>query len=211
MWFHVEDNKLESYWKVLPQTHQNVEVGDLTPEELVANGWIEYDPGYPTEHSNHRFENRFDYYYDVDTKTIKTKVVTVCVIPLPEFDEYKKVKSSEVDSFRDSILIKGFQQTLGNTSITIQTDEKSVTNILTLSTAATINPSGSFVFRDFDNVNHTLTSAEILNIFNSLQTFRQNIYDISWTLKNTINAAADVDELYEFNVFQEWNKLQTPS
>jgi hypothetical protein len=211
MWFHVVDNKLESYWRVLPQTHQNIEVGDLTSEELQAEGWIEFDPEYPSTPTNDRYENQFDYYYDINTQSIKTKVETVCVIPLPEINEYKKIKSSEVDTIRDSNLIKSFTHTIGDISITIQTDEKSVTNILTLSTAATVNPNGSFVFRDLDNVNHTLTASEILNIFNSLQSFRQNIYDISWNLKNTINADTDVDELYGFDVFIEWKKLENPT
>lgn len=211
MWFHIVENKLESYWRVLPKTHQNIEVGDLSAQELQDEGWIELDPGYPPEHTNRRFENTFDYYYDVDTKSIKTKVVSVCKIPLPDLNEYKKIKSVEVDLIRESNLIKGFTHSLGDTNIIIQTDDKSVTNILSLSTSATINPTGSFVFRDFNNVNHTLSASEILDIFSGLQSFRQNIYNISWILKNTINEFTDVDDLYLFDVKQEWKNTEQPN
>lgn len=54
---------------------------------------------------------------------------------------------------------------------------------------------GPYIWRDADNINHELTSQEIVELAGAMMRFIQSLYIVVWETKAKIDNAASVDEI----------------
>lgn len=107
-----------------------------------------------------------------------------------ELTATKADKNASLSVTRTSKLNDGFSYVFPDgISGTIQTKQSDMININGLVTAGQLNPSGSFNFRDLENVSHTLTGTQITEMGMSALGWVSEQFQTSWDLKDTVESA----------------------
>ena len=105
-------------------------------------------------------------------------------------------KRSEIDGWRKAAEAAGFTHTFPDDSTgTVQTRERDMTNIIGLVVGAQANPGASFEFRDGEDVTHTLTAEQVLTLGTVAQAFISSNYQHQWALKDQVASATTVAEV----------------
>lgn len=132
--------------------------------------------------------------------------------PVPTLDELKALKAADVDAKVDAMFQAGFPVPSGSMAgevlqIRNNTDR---TNWLTSQAAysmAVASGQGATlgaVFRTTSNTTFTLTFSEGLGVLLNMAAWGQSVYGCSWTLKDAIKDAADLDALDALDLTQGW-------
>lgn len=106
----------------------------------------------------------------------------------------KAEKREQINAWRLTAERNGFTHLFPDlTEGTVQTRERDLANITGLVLAAQTNPETSFVFRDGENVIHSMTAADIQLLGASAQIFIMANYEKSWAKKAAVDAATTVE------------------
>ncbi|MFW6243431.1 MAG: hypothetical protein ACOC2W_04660 [bacterium] len=96
-----------------------------------------------------------------------------------------------LDSKRDEQLFSNIEYTFPDTNNIGHIQPKSVENVKSLVLSAVIrkeeNDETLFVFRDFENVNHSLTPQQIIDLGKFVESHQTDIYSKSWEFKLQFN------------------------
>jgi hypothetical protein len=105
----------------------------------------------------------------------------------------KAEKRDQINNWRSGAERAGFTFNFpDNTSGTVQTRERDITNITGLVMAAQANPGGVFQFRDGEDVTHPMTAADLIALGNAVQSFITGNYAHAWSLKDQVESATTV-------------------
>ena len=115
-------------------------------------------------------------------------------------------KKQEVDNKRDEILSSGISYNFPDGVGIIQTrDQKDERNIQANTSAAQAyimlnQPQTEMKFRDMEDVIHTMTATQMLEMCLYVKSYGQSIYEKSWQIKDEIKNIQDVEVLKNYIV-----------
>lgn len=122
----------------------------------------------------------------------------------------KKIVKDMIGKKRVTVEASGFSHTFSDGSGTVQTrDQIDIRNINGMVTVAMIaNSQGEtraiFSFRDMENVTHSMTPTEVINLGIATNTFIGNTYIKSWSKKSEVDALTTIESVRSYSVETGW-------
>ena len=114
----------------------------------------------------------------------------------------KTEKCNDVNSLRSIKLTGGYTDTNG---IVWATDPQSVTDLnITVGLIAAGAISGNLTWRDDTNINHTLTSQEIVQLAGGMTLTGKQIYAASWSHKANVDVLTSVSSISSYDITTGW-------
>ena len=131
--------------------------------------------------------------------------------PIQTIDELKELKINSVNSIRDGRIAAGVLYTFpGDVPGTVQTrDLTDHRNIQANASAAQMyllnsQPAAEMQFRDMEDVVHTLTATEMVQMCSHVMGYGQAIYSASWAHKDAISELGTVEAVSAYDVTTGW-------
>lgn len=176
-----ESNKVLSHPTKLPENWQNIQgLSSLTDEELSDLEWA--------GHKNFgwvKFDSEFDFDFEFSTDWLEFAKNSVK-------NEYA---NQRWENEKKGILYKG---------VLIDSDDRTKTAILLkLQTVITSSEEKTFSWK-YNNSTFEFSSADIINISNSLNDYIQKCFDVEAELIVQVNGVTLPEELCEFNLEVTW-------
>jgi len=111
-------------------------------------------------------------------------------------------KHNDINSLRSIKLTSGYTDSNG---IVWSTDSQSVTDLnITVGLIATGAISGNLTWRDDLNINHTMTSQNIVQLAGGMALTGQQIYAASWSHKANVDVLTSVSSISSYDITTGW-------
>ena len=117
-------------------------------------------------------------------------------------EDLKTWNLSLVNEVRDSELLEGYIDSNGNTWDVNESARSNLTGVCVLVALGVVT--GDQVWRDKDNIDHTMTPAELVGLAGGMAVFIKTCYTNSWAHKATIEAMTDATTLQNYDIMTGW-------
>ena len=117
-------------------------------------------------------------------------------------DECKEIKKKDVNSYRDMNLYNGFTDANNIRWSTSPVDIQNLNAICTLISLGVVT--NAQVWRDADNVNHTLQPSDFVVLAGALATFVATCYQVSWVHKANVDALTTDTDIFSYDYSTNW-------
>ncbi len=107
-----------------------------------------------------------------------------------------------INNYRDQVLNSGYTDPNGITWSSKPVDIQNLTGIITLISVGVLT--GDQIWRDNNNVNHTMTLAQLVALAGGFAEFQTLCYQTSWTHKANIEALTTVAAVLAYDYTTGW-------
>lgn len=108
----------------------------------------------------------------------------------------------QINNYRNLILSSGYTDSNGITWSTAAVDIQNLAGVVSLISVGIVT--GNQTWRDDNNVNHTMTPAQLVALAAEIGGFTAAVYQVSWTHKSNIEALTSASAVLAYDYTTGW-------
>jgi hypothetical protein len=107
-----------------------------------------------------------------------------------------------IDACREQIMSAGYTDSNGITWDTASSDIQNLSGICTLIACGAVT--SNQIWRDANNVNHTMTPAQLVTLAGEIALFTAQCYQNAWTHKTNVSALTSILDVQAYDYSTGW-------
>lgn len=169
-------------------------VGELTPSE----DWL-IDPQFDDPTRAFEVGPR---YWIITGNNIHVMTAEEIDTDADTVDEARLVKRTQVNELREKTFYSGFLDANGVRWSSTPTDIANINAVCTLIAVGAVT--GNQTWRDFNNVDHSLTPTELITLAATMAVFGKTCYGVAWYHKNNIDQMTRASDINNYDFATGW-------
>lgn len=189
-------NSVPAYNKVTRQWISTATPGDLTPEE----DWV-INPVFTDFERCQQLGPKY-WVFDPDGVTIRSMTDEEIDVNPECLAETLEAKRTEINDMRTAVFAAGFHDGNQVHWSTSPTDIANINAVCTLVAVGAVTDNQTW--RDADNVDHTMSPAELIGLAAQMAVFGRTCYGVSWYHKANIEAMTTCSAIRAYDITSGW-------